>query len=132
MTPAPKPTPEMPRPLTDEELVAAKRKRIPLALAMLVAIGSFFGKFFVWDVLEAARNGAERVNYSLKAVFLTGLIPGAIVVVLWSWRFAPNLDERMRTMPWLRYAVAAAIALPGLAFVYWFRTELSKLGYAGR
>jgi hypothetical protein len=132
MTSAPNSGPESPRPLTDEELQQLRRRRMPFGIAFLVGTNVVLGKWFVWDPLQAARAGADSVRYSLKGVFLTGVLPGAILLALYAWRTWPDMERRFREKPALRLMAAIALLVPGVLGLLWFQSQLAALGYRGK
>lgn len=125
------PKPEEVRPLTDAELAQAKRRRLPFAIAMLVAVDVLSAKFFIWDVLEAARAHSPNIRYWMKAIFITGMIPGVLVLMVLATRI-PNFDARIRERKWVFYVAIALVALPGIALLAWFDHEITALGYGRR
>ena len=110
----------------------AKRPQMLLGLGILIAIDALLVKFFVLDVLEAARAGSGKVSLSMKAVFLAGVIPGAVVLGLVAWKWIPDMQQRAKEKPAFHYLVAVIICIPGVLLVYWLRRELASLGYHGQ
>lgn len=98
--------------------------------ASLILAGAALGKYFIWDVLEAARRQEDGLRIYSKPVFLTALLPmmGLVLVVLGGKAMAYlKLDKKKLTAPQIVFLLVAVGA--GLALDVWLKGELSDLGY---
>ena len=98
----------------------------------ILAIASGFGKFFVYDVWQAALAHQESISFSLKATVFSIVfaIVGAMLVILGDTynkiALRPGTAKQLTPAGWV--ITLGAVGL-GFAGAFYFQSQLESLGY---
>jgi uncharacterized membrane protein YidH (DUF202 family) len=101
----------------------------------LVFFGAVLTKFSTWDVLQAARSGAESVSYSMKFVMVSlvllelGLVMLALGPAYYHWFHRG--DDRSKLTP-LGFLLVVLLLVPAFGGYGWLESQLALLGYSKR
>jgi hypothetical protein len=123
--------PKLPQPrttLTQDFRTAADKdpNKARLFGLCFLLIGSGIGKFYVWDVIEAAKKH-DFVSISAKMVGLVGfLLTLGVYSTILGKLPSKTAASRLTIMGWI--IVGAAVAM-GFGLNGWLETEIAKYGY---
>jgi hypothetical protein len=105
-----------------------KNKRVAGIVTLL--LGAVFGKFFIFDVLRAAREGAAQITIyrSGIGISLACILLGMLYLILGE-RAERLIKFDKDNLKFLDVVILLTIAGAGLAGYVWVDMELSALGY---
>ncbi|MCC6979926.1 MAG: hypothetical protein IT343_16530 [Candidatus Melainabacteria bacterium] len=111
-----------------EPLPRSQRAGLGLGLIMM---GLVLGKFFVYDTLQAAHAKMAKVSVFDGIVCFApfSIVVGIMILAHTLTNKTPDTTIPTGKRGFFWQMVGFAIALPILGFWFWFRWELTKLGY---
>jgi len=96
----------------------------------LLLIGGGFGWYFILKPLEAAKNHAAEISYSLKVFVLVPfcLVFGLAFLVMGAGLQYRRADRKNLTLlGWVLFAIGGVLAAAGF---FWFKQQFAALGYS--
>ena len=99
----------------------------------LALLGGILTKFSLWDVLSAAKSGAESVSYSMKFVVISLVLMelGGLMMLLGPgyYHWFHRADDTKKLSP-LGFVLVVVLLIPAFGGYWWLENQLGQLGYS--
>jgi hypothetical protein len=97
--------------------------------AVFIALTPLLYKFFIYDLLEAARAGLPDLSMRKSMVAITGVAPVAgLAMIAFGHKFEKLFMVRKNPNP-AAIALLVVVAAAGLGLFIWVEQQLAALGY---